>query len=72
MFDRFRDGYRSALRPVIALRWVVAALYLLAAGAVIFFVGRSLGREIFPVVDAGQFTLRLRAPAGAGPRHAGG
>ena len=31
---------------------------------VIFFVGRSLGREIFPIVDAGQFQLRLRAPAG--------
>jgi multidrug efflux pump subunit AcrB len=64
MFDRVRDGYASVLRPVIALRWVMAALYLVAAGVVIFFVGRTLGREIFPVVDAGQFTLRLRAPAG--------
>jgi multidrug efflux pump subunit AcrB len=31
---------------------------------VIYFVGRNLGREIFPIVDAGQFELRLRAPAG--------
>ena len=31
---------------------------------VIVVAGGRLGREIFPVVDAGQFQLRLRAPAG--------
>ena len=30
----------------------------------IVLVGRSLGLEIFPKVDAGQFQLRLRAPDG--------
>ena len=30
----------------------------------IVVVGRRLGTEIFPSVDAGQFQLRLRAPAG--------
>ena len=30
----------------------------------IFFVGRRLGTEIFPTIDAGQFALRLRAPTG--------
>jgi multidrug efflux pump subunit AcrB len=34
------------------------------AGLIIVLPGRLLGREIFPVVDAGQFELRLRAPAG--------
>jgi multidrug efflux pump subunit AcrB len=43
---------------------VLVPVYLLAAGLVIFVIGRTLGREIFPVVDAGQFELRLRAPAG--------
>ena len=38
--------------------------YLAAAGLIIVFVGGDLGRAIFPTVDAGQFTLRMRAPAG--------
>jgi len=31
---------------------------------VVFLVGRSLGVEIFPKVDAGRFQLRMRAPDG--------
>jgi multidrug efflux pump subunit AcrB len=30
----------------------------------VFFLGRLLGTEIFPQVDAGQFQFRLRAPTG--------
>jgi multidrug efflux pump subunit AcrB len=63
-FDRFRDGYGSFASSMVRLRWLVVPIYLLAAGGVIYFVGRGLGREIFPIVDAGQFQLRLRAPAG--------
>ena len=35
-----------------------------ARSAVIVLVGRSLGLEIFPRVDAGRFQLRMRAPDG--------
>src|SRR4029077_15934275 len=63
-FDRFRDRYAAMSRRIVRFRWAVASIYLLAAGLIIFFVGRSLGREIFPVIDEGQFELRLRAPAG--------
>src|ERR1700732_1135399 len=38
--------------------------YLAGAGLIILFVGGTLGRAIFPTVDAGQFTLRMRAIAG--------
>jgi len=64
MFDRFRHGYARLSGGIVRLRWAVVLVYLVAAGAVIYFVGRTLGREIFPVVDAGQFTLRVRAPSG--------
>jgi multidrug efflux pump subunit AcrB len=64
LFDRFRGGYGHFAGGMIKLRWLVVPAYLIAAGAVIYFVGRTLGREIFPIVDAGQFELRLRAPAG--------
>ncbi|HEY8748039.1 MAG TPA: efflux RND transporter permease subunit, partial [Tepidisphaeraceae bacterium] len=57
-FDRFRDGYTGLSRRILRVRWVVVVVYLVVAGIVIFFVGRTLGREIFPVVDEGQFTLR--------------
>ena len=45
-------------------RWVAAAAYLVVAGAIIVFLGRGLGTEIFPRVEAGQLQVRLRAPAG--------
>ena len=39
-------------------------VYLTVAVLIIVVVGSTLGRAIFPTVDAGQFTLRMRAPAG--------
>ena len=38
--------------------------YLALCALVIVFVGRDLGLEIFPRVDAGRFQLRMRAPTG--------
>jgi multidrug efflux pump subunit AcrB len=63
-FDRFRDRYRDLSARVVRRRWIVVPAYLVAAGLIIVLVGGALGRAIFPTVDAGQFTLRMRAPAG--------
>ena len=63
-FDRFRERYQAFLVFLIGLRWVIVPVYLLVASLVVVVISRNLGREIFPVVDAGQFELRLRAPAG--------
>jgi multidrug efflux pump subunit AcrB len=64
LFDRFRGVYASVSSTMVGLRWLVVPAYLIAASAIVFVLGRTLGREIFPIVDAGQFTLRLRAPTG--------
>ncbi len=64
LFDRFRDLYHTFSARVVRRRWIVAPSYLAVAGLIIVFVGGALGRTIFPTVDAGQFILRLRAPAG--------
>ena len=64
LFDRFRDLYHTFSAGVVRRRWIVAPSYLAVAGLIIVFVGGVLGRTIFPTVDAGQFILRLRAPAG--------
>ena len=64
LFDRFRDGYARFSAGMVRGRWLIVIIYLVATGLIIFFAGRALGREIFPIVDSGQFELRLRAPAG--------
>ena len=46
-------GDGSSCRPI-----------LLSLALIIVVVGGTLGRAIFPTVDAGQFTLRMRATAG--------
>ena len=63
-FARFQSFYQSVLQKVVRARWLVVGAYLITAGLVIVFVGRRLGTEIFPRVDAGQFQLRFRAPTG--------
>jgi multidrug efflux pump subunit AcrB len=63
-FDRFRERYRNLATQVVARRWAILPIYLVGAAVIIFVIGGSLGREIFPVVDAGQFALRLHAQPG--------
>jgi len=63
-FGRFQRRYAGLGQRLVQVRWVTAGVYLVSAGAVIVFLGRGLGTEIFPRVDAGQIQLRLRAPAG--------
>ena len=61
---RWREWYASILRGAIGWRWGVAGVYAIAAGALLFFMIPRMHLEIFPTTDAGQFQLRLRAPAG--------
>ena len=61
---RLAGIYAALLVPIVRRRRLVVGAYLAVALLVIVVAGGQLGREIFPVVDAGQFQLRLRAPAG--------
>jgi multidrug efflux pump subunit AcrB len=45
-------------------RWAVVPGYLAASLLGVFHLGRLLGTEMFPQIDAGQFQFRLRAPTG--------
>ena len=63
-FDRFSDRYQNFSARVVRRRWLVVPGYLVITALIIVFFGGPLGRAIFPTVDAGQFTVRLRAPAG--------
>jgi multidrug efflux pump subunit AcrB len=63
LFEKLRDRYMTALTWSLEHKLVVfivmGALVLLSLGLVPF-----LGRDFFPTVDAGQFRLHVRAPAG--------
>ncbi len=63
-FQRAQESYGRAIWGIVRLRWLVVPAYLAATVAVVFLVGRTLGVEIFPKVDAGRFQLRMRAPDG--------
>jgi multidrug efflux pump subunit AcrB len=64
LFDRVRRQYKRLASVVIARRRLVVFSYLAICGLAVLIVGGALGTEIFPVVDTGQFQLRLRAPPG--------
>jgi multidrug efflux pump subunit AcrB len=63
-FDRFRGWYELSLDSVLRARWVVivGAAALLAVS--LAFVYPKIGQELFPQVDSGQFTIRVRATSG--------
>jgi multidrug efflux pump subunit AcrB len=63
-FACWRAAYEAMLRRLVRFRRPMVAAYLASCGAVIWLAGRSLGTEIFPTVDSGQFRLRCRAPDG--------
>ena len=62
-FTRFRDGYARMLDWCLdhrkALAGGMAALVIVTAFLIPF-----LGRDFFPLVDAGSFRLHVRAPSG--------
>src|SRR5438876_4274306 len=63
-FARFQKRYASLALMIVRARRLVVGAYLAVAAALIVFIGRHLGTEIFPKVDAGQLQVRLRAPTG--------
>ena len=64
LVERLRAGFRDALERLIARRSVVVPAYLTLCAAICAVAFGWLGTEIFPLVDAGEFRLRLRAPDG--------
>ena len=62
-FERMRHRYRGALAGVLAhpLRVIVVAI---CVGSVFLATLPFIGQDFFPQVDAGQFRLHVRAPAG--------
>jgi multidrug efflux pump subunit AcrB len=63
VFERLRSAYQGLLAWALDHRLATAALMLgFAFGSLLLFPG--VGRDFFPAVDAGQFRMHVRAPAG--------
>lgn len=65
LLDRVLPSFARFVGWTVVRRWFVVPAYLIACGSVLWFVGRLVGRELFPQVDAGQFVLRFRTPPGS-------
>jgi len=63
VFERFRNGYRRCLAWSLRHRLAVVGLCVLAFGGSLGLIV-IIGQDFFPQVDAGQFRLHVRAPAG--------
>jgi multidrug efflux pump subunit AcrB len=62
-FESFREGYRDLL--AMCLRNTRTVIILFGGFAVLsMFLVPWLGQDFFPAVDAGQFTLHIRAKSG--------
>ncbi len=63
-FDRLQQRYAQGVDRLLAWRGPLLAAYVLLCALVVGGLGLRLGTEIFPTVEAGQFTLRMEAPPG--------
>jgi CzcA family heavy metal efflux pump len=62
-FERLRGAYVAALERTLASRaGVLSAFAVVVASGLVLLP--FVGRDFFPTVDAGQFRLHVRAPAG--------
>jgi multidrug efflux pump subunit AcrB len=62
-FEQMRDGYLKLLTALLHRRAIVPVVVamILGLGALLFLF---VGRDFFPIIDAGQIQLHVRAPAG--------
>jgi multidrug efflux pump subunit AcrB len=62
-FEAMRGAYTDILHTLMERRMIVpgVAVVVLALGTILFMF---VGRNFFPVIDAGQIQLHVRAPAG--------
>jgi multidrug efflux pump subunit AcrB len=63
-FDRFRAAYRTLLGLVLNHRRAFLVTFFAACLASLAIIVPFLGQNFFPSVDAGSFTLHLRARTG--------
>lgn len=62
--ENVQAWYENILHKLLSLKLLVLGAYVTVVAVVCLCIYPLLGRELFPLVDTGQFQLRLRAPTG--------
>lgn len=63
-FHKIQMRYKIILSSLMNYKRSIVSLYLIMTIVVVATFGTTIGTEIFPQVDVGQFQLRVRAPTG--------
>lgn len=63
-FAGLQGRYGGFSARLVAFGLPVVGLYLLGTGGILYYVGGSLGTDIFPRVDTNSLQLRVRGPSG--------
>lgn len=63
-FEKMQAWYGNSLHKFLSLKLLVLGAYIVVIALTCLSFYPLLGRELFPLVDTGQFQLRLRAPTG--------
>ncbi|HXO74265.1 MAG TPA: efflux RND transporter permease subunit, partial [Puia sp.] len=63
-FERFERRFLSFLNRLMKRKALVISLYALLSFGIVVAALKTLGTDILPRVNSGQFQLRIKAPAG--------
>ncbi|RYY29684.1 MAG: efflux RND transporter permease subunit [Sphingobacteriaceae bacterium] len=63
-FDRFRAGYLNLMNRLFNQRKIVVSVYVIGTLGLALFLLTTIGRDVLPKVNSGQFQVRLRAADG--------
>ncbi len=63
-FDKFRERYLRLMNRLFKQRKLVVTIYVIAALGTALLLLTTIGRDVLPKVNSGQFQVRLRAPDG--------
>ena len=63
-FDGIRKTYERMVEAALRAKWGLLFIIAAAGAATAVVIYPRIGQELFPQVDAGQFTVRVRATSG--------
>ncbi|MCT3897462.1 efflux RND transporter permease subunit [Elizabethkingia anophelis] len=64
-FYKFRTAYSHKMRKWSGKTMILISCYIIFSGLLIFLMMRSLGTDIMPVSNSGDFQMRIDAPQGS-------
>jgi multidrug efflux pump subunit AcrB len=63
-FEKMRERYLKGMDGAVNYRRTIVSIYVIAAVALAGLLLLTIGRDVLPKVNGGQFQVRLRAPDG--------